>query len=144
MLGPLEKKNVSTQEFGSKMGILGSGMLPKYIYLLWKDGDKIQGTESGPSYEYLDLIWLGLVQGYRICVAFTTASTQGSLLAKLLPVAVYSKQNSAEAVELWKIVIKVIDFSHSSLPDFHMLEHTWFYLKPFLELSFLQQYKQPA
>lgn len=68
MLGPLEKENISTQEFGSKMGILGSGMLPKYVYLLWKDGDEIQGTESGPSYEYLDLIWLGLVQGYRICV----------------------------------------------------------------------------
>lgn len=135
MLGPLRKKDVSTQEFGSKMGILGSGMLQKYIYLLWKDGDEIHGTESGPSYEYPDLIWLGLVQGCRICVTFTTALTQGSLLPKLLPVTVYSKQNSAETTELWKLVIKVIEFSHSSLPDFHMLEHTWFYLKPFFEFS---------
>lgn len=49
MLGPLKKKDISTEEFGSKMGILGSGMLQKYIYLLWKDGGEIQGTESGPS-----------------------------------------------------------------------------------------------
>lgn len=62
MLGPQKKKDISTQEFGSKMGILSSGMLQKYIYLLWKDRDEIQGTQSGPSYEYLDLIWLGLVQ----------------------------------------------------------------------------------
>lgn len=144
MLGSQKKKNISPLEFGSKMGILSSGMLQKYIYLLWKDGNEIQGTESGPSCEYLDLIWLGLMQGYRICVVFTTALTQGLLLPKLLPATVYSKQNSAETGELWKLVIKVIDFSHSSLPNFHMLEHTWFYLEPFLELAFLQWHKQPT
>lgn len=61
MLGPLKKKDTTPQEFGSKVGVLGSGMLQKYIYLLWKAGDEIQATESGPSYEYLDLIWLGLL-----------------------------------------------------------------------------------
>lgn len=61
MLGPLNKNDESTHEFASKMGILGCGMLQKYIYLLWKDGDEIQATESGPSYEYPDLIWVGLV-----------------------------------------------------------------------------------
>lgn len=91
MLGPWKKNYISTQDFGSKMGVLSSEMLQKYIYLLWKDEDEIQGTESGPSYEYLDLIWLGLVQRYGICVVFSTALTQGPLLPKLLPVAVYSK-----------------------------------------------------
>lgn len=102
--------------------------------MLWKDRDEIQATESGPSYEYPDLIWVGLVP-YLCGVHYSL--DQGSLLPKLLPIAVYSKQNSAETAELWKLVLKFIDFSHLSLPDFHMLEHTWFYLEPFFGAFFV-------
>jgi len=39
MSGPLKKEDRHTLEFSSKTGILDSGMLQKYINLLWKNED---------------------------------------------------------------------------------------------------------
>lgn len=73
------------------MGILGSGMLQKYIICYRRMEIKFRlSTDSGPSYEHQGPILLGKAQGYRIYVVFTRALNHGSLLPKLLPATVYT------------------------------------------------------